>query len=61
LERDTLFIRQAGAFLDSIAGLKPPLCTLADATQTLRVNLAILSSVEKQSWQTIPTKEAAHA
>ena len=61
LERDTLFVRQAGAFLDSIAELKPPLCTLAEATQTLRVNLAILSSVEKQSWQTIPTKEAPHA
>jgi predicted dehydrogenase len=61
LERDTLFIRQAGSFLDSIAGLKPPLCTFAEATQTLKVNLAILSSVEKQSWQTIPAVEAAHA
>ena len=61
LERDTLFIRQAGAFLDAIAGLKPPLCTLAEATQTLRVNLAILASVEIQGWQTIPDMEAAHA
>jgi predicted dehydrogenase len=61
LERDTLFLRQAGAFLDAIAGIKPPLCTLAEATQTLRVNLAILSSVEKQNWQTISAKEAAHA
>lgn len=58
LERDTLFAGQAGVFLDAVAGLKPPLCTLAEATLTLRVNLAILASVEKQSWQTIPTEEA---
>ncbi len=55
LERDTLFIRQAEAFLDAIDGATP-LCTLAEAAQTLRVNLAILNSAEQGAWQTIQAK-----
>ena len=47
LERDTLFVRQADAFLDAVEGKAAPLCTLADARQTLAVNLAILRSAER--------------
>jgi predicted dehydrogenase len=53
LERDTLFTRQAEAFLDSIEGLHPPLCNLDEGLQTLRVNLAILRSIEERQWQTL--------
>lgn len=61
LERDTLFIRQAEAFLDAIEGHCAPLCTLDEASQTLRVNLAILASAETGGWQSIHAGEALHA
>ncbi len=61
LERDTLFIRQAEAFLDAMAGRREPLCTLDEAAQTLRVNLAILAAAETHEWQTLSDKEAARA
>jgi predicted dehydrogenase len=54
LERDTLFVRQANAFLDAVEGTAAPLCTLADARQTLAVNLAVLRSAEYGGWETIP-------
>lgn len=50
LERDTLFQRQAIAFLDYLDDLCPPLCSFEDGVQTLAVNLSILDSVEKRSW-----------
>jgi len=50
LERDSLFQRQATAFLDYLEGLCPPLCSLADGAQTLAVNLSILNSVDQRSW-----------
>lgn len=50
LERDTLFQRQASAFLDYLDGFCPPLCTLEEGAQTLAVNLSILDSVEQRSW-----------
>lgn len=53
LERDTLFIRQAAAFLDAVEGKQSPACTLADGAQTLRVNLAILASARNRQWQEI--------
>ncbi len=52
-ERDAAFIAQANAFLDAIEGHAPVLCSLEEAAQTLRVNLAILESVERNAWQTI--------
>ena len=55
LERDSLFIEQARAFLCAVEGAAEPLCSLAEATQTLRVNLAILASAEKRAWQTVTT------
>lgn len=53
LERDTLFVRQAEAFLACIDGAGPPACTIDEAVQTLRVNLAILASAEQGAWQAI--------
>ena len=50
LERDTLFQRQASAFLDYLDGFCPSLCSLEEGAQTLAVNLSILDSVEKRSW-----------
>lgn len=45
IERDTLFIMQANAFIDCIEGkLERPLCTIEEGEQTLRVNLAALRS-----------------
>jgi predicted dehydrogenase len=53
LERDALFIRQAVAFLDAVEGGAAPLCTLAEARQTLAVNLAILRAAERGTWEMI--------
>lgn len=53
IERDTLFINQANAFLDSIERRAVPLCSLEEGAQTLRVNLAALKSVDAFAWQRI--------
>jgi len=53
LERDELFVAQAAAFLDFVENGAPGRCSLADAAQTLRVNLAILQSVTSRAWQSI--------
>mgnify|MGYP002631107492 CR=1 FL=1 len=50
LERDDVFIRQAGAFLDGLESGVAPTCSLDDGLQTLRVNLAILQSWEERRW-----------
>ena len=50
LERDTLFTRQADAFLDAVEGNVAPLCTLEEGLATLRVNIGILKSVREQGW-----------
>lgn len=43
--RDDLFIAQANAFLDGVEGKPNPLCTMDEAIQTLRFNLAALQSM----------------
>ena len=53
LQRDDLFVKQANAFLDVVEGRAEPLCTLQEAVQTLRVNLAALESAETQQWRTV--------
>jgi len=53
LERDTLFVAQANAFLDAVEGKSAPPCTLAEGIQTLRVNLATLASAATGTWQEI--------
>jgi predicted dehydrogenase len=55
LERDALFVRQADAMLDAVEKRSPPLCTLAEARHTLRVNLAALTSAERRAWQLVET------
>ena len=44
--QDDWFIRQEHAFLDHVEGKQPPLCSLAEGWQTLRVNRAALSSMD---------------
>ncbi|MCA9049592.1 MAG: Gfo/Idh/MocA family oxidoreductase [Planctomycetaceae bacterium] len=53
LERDDLFVRQAAAFLDFLDGRCPPSCSLSEADQTLKVNLAALQSVHDGKWVTL--------
>lgn len=45
-DRDANFVMQANAFLDQIEGHPSRLCSLADAVQTLRFNLAALASAD---------------
>jgi len=59
LERDTLFIAQAHAFLDAMEGRASLPCSLDEGIQTLRVNLAALASVECRTWMTIEANPAA--
>ncbi len=53
LERDTLFVRQANSFLDTVEGKATPLCGLQEGIQTLSVNLAILRASETHEWISI--------
>ncbi|MBI3864523.1 MAG: hypothetical protein HY290_21785 [Planctomycetia bacterium] len=52
-ERDAAFVAQAHAFLDAIDGKAKVLCTLDEGIQTLRVNLAILESATKHTWENV--------
>jgi predicted dehydrogenase len=53
-DRDAWFTRQESAFLDACEGRAAPLCTLRDAWQTLRVNLAALASSDSDgAWQRV--------
>jgi len=51
LERDTLFIRQANAFFDACEKRAAPLCSLEEAAQTLRSNVASLRSLGSKRWE----------
>ena len=51
--RDAWNIENAGVMLDVLERKYEPLCSLEDALQTLRVNLAALRSAETHSWQEI--------
>jgi predicted dehydrogenase len=53
LERDTLFTKQANRFLDAIKRGTPPLCNFAEGEATLRVNLALVRSIQSGKWQEI--------
>jgi predicted dehydrogenase len=53
MERDTLFIAQANAFLDAVEGKSAVPCSVEEGLQTLRVNLAALASLERGGWQAI--------
>jgi predicted dehydrogenase len=51
--RDTVYLHQASVFLDAIAGSSPPLCSLDEGIQTLKVNLASLRSADTRTWQEV--------
>ncbi len=53
LGRDELFNCQANAFLDAIERHEAPPCSLDEGTATLRVNRAILQSVQDGAWQSL--------
>lgn len=53
IERDDLFVRQANAFLDQLDHQAGPACSLDEALQTLRVNMAALRSVKSGAWETL--------
>ncbi|MFO0916962.1 MAG: Gfo/Idh/MocA family oxidoreductase [Planctomycetaceae bacterium] len=53
LERDTMFIAQANQILDVVEAKADPACSLAEGVQTLKVNLAALTSLESGRWETI--------
>lgn len=52
-DRDAWYIENASVLLDVLEDKVPPLCSLEDALQTLKVNLAALKSADSQSWQDI--------
>lgn len=52
-DRDAWYVANANAILDALAGRRPAPCTLRDGVQTLRVNLAALTSMETGAWQEI--------
>jgi predicted dehydrogenase len=52
-DRDGIFINQANAFLDSVEGKAPVLCTLAEGLQTLRVNLSVLQAADHPAWRQV--------
>jgi predicted dehydrogenase len=60
ITRDAPFINQANAFLDFLEDRAPPLCTLDEGIQTLRVNLAALASCDQKNWQSIDRKTISH-
>jgi predicted dehydrogenase len=53
VERDEIYVRQAHRFLDAREGRAQVACTLEEGLQTLRVNLAILTSLELKAWVAI--------
>ncbi len=56
--RDQIYICQANTFLDAVAGLAPVTCTIREAEQSLRVNLAMLKNMGRTPWLEV-TQNAA--
>lgn len=53
MERDDIFVHQAGLFMDALEGKSPPACSVADGLQTLRVNMALLSAAFNPNWRPV--------
>lgn len=51
MDRDSLFRRQAEAFLDAVERQTEPLCGVAEGIVTLKSVLAILGSLESKRWE----------
>lgn len=56
--RDQIYICQANAFLNAIAGQSTVPCTLKEAEQSLRVNLATLRSADNTPWLNVTPRAA---
>jgi len=52
-DRDTIYLRQNGAWLDAVEGKGPVLCSLTEAIRTLKVNLASHRSVANGRWESV--------
>ena len=59
--RDQVYIHQAEVFLDAVAGVGPVACTLEEAEQSLRVNLAMLESAGGTPWLEVTQQANANA
>jgi predicted dehydrogenase len=59
LDRDTLFRRQADAFLDAIDRQQQPLCSIGDGLATVKTVLAILASLDSMRWEHVGATTAA--
>lgn len=55
-DRDDLFVAQAQAFLDGLEGRPTALCTIQEAAQTLKFNLAALESARTGNMVSIPAQ-----
>lgn len=53
LDRDTLFRRQAEAFLDTVEARRTPLCSINEGCATVETVLGILASLESRRWEQI--------
>ena len=54
MERDDWFILQENAFMDALEGKAKPLCTIEEAYQTLKVQLAAMESADTQvHWRAV--------
>jgi predicted dehydrogenase len=58
LDQAALEVEQAHQFLNAIEGLPARLCTLDQAIQTLRVNRAVIGSVQHRVWEARELPEA---
>lgn len=56
MERDDIFVHQAGLLMDMLEGKAEPPCSVAEGQQTLRVNMAILSSAFNPNWRPVRPK-----
>lgn len=53
IDRDTLFITQAGDFLDACAGKPTPMATLEEGIQAVKFNLAAFTALRTGTRQTV--------
>lgn len=53
MERDDIFIYQAGLFMDVLEGKAEPACTVVEGLQTLRVNMAVLAAAFTPAWRPV--------
>lgn len=52
-DRDPVYLNQANAFMDSVEGQAPVLCSLREGLQTLRVNLSVLAAADHPAWRRV--------